>query len=79
MRGERLPARGGHGSDPDGDGDDTAFVLLRAFASGSAALTGVESISNGVNAFRRPQSKNAAETLAIMGAIAIASSSACRG
>jgi hypothetical protein len=34
-------------------------------------LTGVESISNGVNAFKRPQSKNAAETLAIMGAIAI--------
>ena len=47
------------------------FVLLRAFASGSAALTGVEAISNGVNAFKRPQSKNAAETLAIMGAIAI--------
>ncbi len=57
---------------PMGTGTITAFVLLRAFASGSAALTGVESISNGVNAFRRPQSKNAAETLAIMGAIAIA-------
>jgi amino acid transporter len=56
---------------PMGTGTITAFVLLRAFASGSAALTGVESISNGVNAFRRPQSKNAAETLAIMGAIAI--------
>ena len=55
-----------------GTGTVTIFVLLRAFASGSAALTGVESISNGVNAFKRPQSKNAAETLAIMGAIAIA-------
>ena len=55
-----------------GTGTVTLFVLLRAFASGSAALTGVESISNGVNAFKRPQSKNAAETLAIMGAIAIA-------
>jgi amino acid transporter len=54
-----------------GTGTVTVFVLLRAFASGSAALTGVESISNGVNAFKRPQSKNAAETLAIMGAIAI--------
>src|SRR5207249_8443059 len=47
------------------------FVLLKAFASGSAALTGVESISNGVTAFRRPQSKNAARTLTIMAAIAI--------
>jgi amino acid transporter len=54
-----------------GTGAVTIFVLLRAFASGSAALTGVESISNGVTAFKRPQSKNAAETLAIMGAIAI--------
>jgi len=56
---------------PAGVGTVTIFVLLRAFASGSAALTGVESISNGVSAFKRPQSKNAAETLAIMGAIAI--------
>jgi len=47
------------------------FVILRAFSSGSTALTGVEAISNGVPAFRRPQAKNAAETLAIMGAIAI--------
>jgi hypothetical protein len=47
------------------------FVILRAFSSGSTALTGVEAISNGVPAFRRPQSKNAADTLAIMGAIAI--------
>jgi amino acid transporter len=54
-----------------GTGTVTLFVLLRAFASGSAALTGVESISNGVNAFKRPQSKNAARTLAIMGVIAI--------
>ena len=64
---------------PMGTGTVTALVLLRAFASGSAALTGVESISNGVNAFKRPQSKNAAQTLAIMGAIAISCSSACRG
>jgi amino acid transporter len=47
------------------------FVVLHAFSSGSTALTGVEAISNGVPAFRRPQSKNAAETLAIMGVIAI--------
>jgi amino acid transporter len=48
------------------------FVVLHAFSSGSTALTGVEAISNGVPAFRRPQSKNAAETLGIMGAIAVA-------
>src|SRR5207245_1047412 len=56
---------------PVGTGAVTVFVLLKAFASGSAALTGVESISNGVNAFKRPQSKNAAQTLAIMAAMAI--------
>ena len=47
------------------------FVILRAFSSGATALTGVEAISNGVPAFRRPQAKNAAQTLAIMGAIAV--------
>jgi amino acid transporter len=47
------------------------FVILHAFSSGSTALTGVEAISNGVPAFRRPQSKNAATTLAYMGAMAI--------
>lgn len=47
------------------------FAMLRAFSSGATALTGVEAISNGVPAFRRPQARNAAETLAIMGAIAI--------
>lgn len=47
------------------------FVILRAFSSGATALTGVEAISNGVPAFRRPQPRNAAQTLAIMGAIAI--------
>jgi amino acid transporter len=54
-----------------GTGAVTILLVLRAFASGSAALTGVESISNGVNAFRRPQSKNAAQTLAVMATIAI--------
>jgi amino acid transporter len=56
---------------PAGTGAVTVFVLLKAFASGSAALTGTEAISNGVSAFKRPQSKNAANTLAIMAAIAI--------
>src|SRR5262249_38762646 len=47
------------------------YVLLQAFASGSAALTGVEAISNGVGAFRRPKGRNAALTMLAMGAIAI--------
>ncbi|SDD49077.1 APC family permease [Streptomyces prasinopilosus] len=47
------------------------FLLLRAFASGCAALTGVEAISNGVPAFRKPKSKNAATTLAMMGLLAV--------
>jgi amino acid transporter len=47
------------------------FAILKAFSSGATALTGVEAISNGVPAFRRPQARNAAETLAIMGVIAI--------
>jgi amino acid transporter len=45
------------------------FLILRAFSSGSTALTGVEAISDGVQAFRRPQARNAATTLAVMGAM----------
>ncbi|WP_433500495.1 APC family permease [Sphaerimonospora sp. CA-214678] len=48
-----------------------AFLVLRAFSSGCAALTGVEAISNGVPAFRKPKSKNAATTLLMMGLIAV--------
>ncbi|MDQ1627475.1 MAG: hypothetical protein QOI54_1219 [Actinomycetota bacterium] len=48
-----------------------AFLMLRAFSSGCAALTGVEAISNGVPAFRKPKSKNAATTLLMLGAIAV--------
>jgi amino acid transporter len=47
------------------------FLVLRAFASGSAALTGVEAISNGVPSFRKPKSKNAATTLALLGGISV--------
>jgi amino acid transporter len=49
-----------------------AFLVARAFASGCAALTGVEAISNGVPAFRKPKSRNAATTLALLGAISAA-------
>lgn len=47
------------------------FLLLRAFSSGCAALTGVEAISNGVPAFQKPKSRNAATTLLLMGSIAV--------
>jgi amino acid transporter len=47
------------------------FLLVRAFASGCTALTGVEAISNGVPAFEKPRARNAATTLAIMGGIAV--------
>src|SRR5678810_360164 len=45
------------------------FLILRAFAEGCVAMTGTEAISNGVGAFRRPGSKNAAITLGWMAAI----------
>ena len=48
-----------------------AFLFLRAFSSGCAALTGVEAISNGVPAFRKPKSQNAATTLLLMGCISV--------
>ena len=48
-----------------------AFLLLRAFSSGCAALTGVEAISNGVPAFQKPKSANAATTLLLMGLLSV--------
>jgi amino acid transporter len=45
------------------------FVVLHAFASGGAAVTGVEAISNGVPAFKEPSWKNARSTLVIMGSL----------
>ena len=48
-----------------------SFLMLRAFSSGCAALTGVEAISNGVPAFQKPKSKNAATTLLLMGLISV--------
>ena len=47
------------------------FLLLRAFSSGCAALTGVEAISNGVPAFKKPKSRNAATTLLLLGVVAV--------
>ncbi|MGD8191269.1 APC family permease [Brevibacillus ginsengisoli] len=45
------------------------FILLKAFSSGCSALTGVEAVSNAIPNFKAPSEKNAAITLAMMGAI----------
>ena len=47
----------------------TAFLILRAFASGSSGLTGTEAVANGVQAFKKPESRNASGVLLIMGTI----------
>ncbi|HEX5478606.1 MAG TPA: APC family permease [Dehalococcoidia bacterium] len=60
------PASGWHAA---GAASLSWFLVLRAFASGSAALTGVEAISNGIPAFKKPESKNASITLLWMVAI----------
>ena len=44
----------------------TVFLILGAFSNGCSALTGVEAISNGVQAFKTPESKNASRTLVAM-------------
>ena len=49
----------------------TLFLILRAFSSGCAALTGIEAISNGITAFKEPRSINAAKTLMAMSAILV--------
>jgi amino acid transporter len=54
-----------------GTGVLTTFMLLTAFSNGCSAMTGVEAISDGVPAFRPPESKHAAQTLVVMGALAV--------
>ncbi len=56
---------------PPGTAAISLFLILKAFSSGASALTGVEAIANGVNAFKRPQAKNAARTLGALGVVAI--------
>src|SRR5262245_30901851 len=58
-----LPAAGG------GAEALTTLLVLRAFASGCTALTGVEAISNGVQAFQKPEADNAGKTLIVMAAL----------
>jgi amino acid transporter len=50
-------------------GNLTLMILLKGFSSGAVALTGVEAISNGVPAFKRPEARNAARTMIYMGVI----------
>ena len=75
LLGQEIPAESANfGLVEEGDhltGFALVFLVLRAFSSGSAALTGVEAISNGVPAFRKPKSRNAATTLLLMGILAI--------
>ena len=49
-----------------------AFLVARAFSSGTTALTGIEAVANGVPAFKEPKSRNAATTLALLGFISMA-------
>src|SRR3954451_720935 len=73
-----LPVESAHhaGLVPFGNGAEAGlfmgaslYVVLHAFASGGAAVTGVEAISNGVPAFRKPEWKNARSTLVVMGTL----------
>lgn len=48
-----------------------AFLVARAFSSGTTALTGIEAIANGVPSFRKPKSRNAATTLLLLGVISM--------
>jgi amino acid transporter len=56
---------------PPGTEPLTAFLVLRAFASGCVALTGIEAVSDGVPAFRPPEARNARQVLVMLGTILI--------
>jgi amino acid transporter len=72
VTGTLVPVPGSEHGLPPGTSVLPAFVLLTAFSNGCTALTGVEAVSNGVPAFRPPESKNAAQTLVWMAVTAIA-------
>ena len=75
MLGDHLRAESAgfalHAEHGDVMGFALVFLVARSFSSGCAALTGVEAISNGVPAFQKPKSRNAATTLLLLGAIAV--------
>ena len=65
------PTAEGSGPIPYGANGLTLFLALRAFASGCAALTGIEAVSDGVPAFRPPEAHNARQVLAVLGLILV--------
>ena len=69
--GDVGPAVGAAAAPPRGMEALTLFLALRAFASGCAALTGIEAVSDGVPAFRTPEAQNARQVLAALGLILI--------
>jgi amino acid transporter len=66
-----VPAGAAAGAAPAGTTALTVFLVLRAFANGCTAMTGVEAISNGVPAFKPPEEKNAAATLTTMAVLCV--------
>jgi amino acid transporter len=71
LSGTLQPVPGGEHALPPGTSLLPMFMLLTAFSNGCTALTGVEAVSNGVPAFRPPESKNAAQTLVAMAVMSI--------
>jgi amino acid transporter len=66
LTGTAVPAAVGGVPAETGVAGLTTFLVLRAFANGCTAMTGVEAVSNGVGAFRPPEARNAAATLVVM-------------
>ncbi|MFQ3633043.1 APC family permease [Roseiflexus sp.] len=72
VTGNATPAPLPHSSHlPAETGALSLFLILRAFAAGCTALTGIEAIADGVPAFKKPEARNAALTLAIMAALLV--------
>jgi amino acid transporter len=71
FRGGTTEALPPPGSSPAALQDLTLFLILRAFASGCVALTGIEAVSNGVPAFKPPEARNARQVLVMLGVVLI--------
>ena len=71
LTGTIAPIEPGGTPTPAGVTALNTFLILRAFANGCTAMTGVEAVSNGVPAFKPPEEKNAAETLLIMAGLCV--------
>ncbi len=71
ITGQIVPVVPGGTPTPSGVTALTTFLILRAFANGCTAMTGVEAVSNGVPAFKPPEERNAAGTLLIMAGLCV--------